>query len=262
MCLGWFQHHSPSFQNMPSPLIVAIGMPRAGSGWHYNLIHDLVVEAGGQDARMIRRRYLLHRILTEVNCNIGAFTNKRLIPVMVPAFLNNTFVIKAHAGPSPLALRLIKNKMIKPLYIYRDPRDALLSAFEYGQRKREASRTGAFSDLIRIKDAITFMTDYVRISKSWLSCEYLLSTRYEDFVTDFGAESKRIFDFLGLGTQTEGLNKIFQKYHPTKGHSNQQGTHFVKGKIGRYREKLSKREQQLCIEVFGDFLEIMGYPVP
>ena len=25
------------------PLIVSVGMPRAGSGWHYNLIHDLVV---------------------------------------------------------------------------------------------------------------------------------------------------------------------------------------------------------------------------
>jgi hypothetical protein len=45
-------------------------MPRAGSGWHYNLIHDLVVAGGGQDARQIRQRFHLERFLTEVNCNM------------------------------------------------------------------------------------------------------------------------------------------------------------------------------------------------
>ena len=72
---------------------LAVGMPRAGTGWHYNLIHDLVVAAGGRDAREIRRRYLLSPILTEVNCNIGALTKKRLIPVMVPSILGNHFAI-------------------------------------------------------------------------------------------------------------------------------------------------------------------------
>ena len=123
---------------MNGKIILAVGMPRAGSGWHYNLVHDLIVSSGGQDARDIRQRYYLGPILTEVNCNIGALTPQRLIPVTVPALMGNTFVIKAHAGPKPLALRLIHSGLIQPTYIYRDPRDALLSAYEYGQRKRES----------------------------------------------------------------------------------------------------------------------------
>ena len=35
-------------------LILSVGMPRAGSGWYYNLTHDLIVSSGGQDARQVR----------------------------------------------------------------------------------------------------------------------------------------------------------------------------------------------------------------
>jgi hypothetical protein len=237
-------------------------MPRAGSGWHYNLIHDLVVAARGQDARAIRRRYLLQKILTEVNCNIGAFTAKRLLPVMVPAVLKKTYVIKAHAGPSPLALWLIRKGMIKPMYIYRDPRDALLSAFEYGYRKRNVGRAGAFSDLTSIEAAITFMVEYVQISESWLSCKQALHTRYEDFLLDYPHEAKRMVDFLDLDINDDEIKDVIRRYQPERGSSDQRGTHFVKGKIRRYRERLSEKEQDLCIEAFGPYLDKMGYPVP
>ena len=52
-------------------IILSVGMPRAGSGWYYNLTNDLILATGGQDARQIRKKYHLGRILTEVNCNIG-----------------------------------------------------------------------------------------------------------------------------------------------------------------------------------------------
>ncbi len=31
-------------------IVLSVGMPRAGSGWHYNLIHDLMKTAGAADA--------------------------------------------------------------------------------------------------------------------------------------------------------------------------------------------------------------------
>jgi hypothetical protein len=247
---------------MTVPLIVSVGMPRAGSGWQYNLLHDLVVAGGGDDARQIRRRFLLGRILTEVNCNIGAFTYKRLLPVMVPSILGRTYVIKAHAGPSPLAQRLIQTGKIRLSYIYRDPRDALLSAYEYGQRKRKAGRTGAFSDLGSIEDAIDFMGVYVRISDAWLACSQALHTRYEDLLLNYGKQAQRLVSFLGLDPGKNEVRAVVEKYQPQKGSHEQVGTHFVRGKIGRYREKLTPRQQHLCIERFGPYLNRMGYPIP
>jgi len=55
-------------------IVLSVGMPRAGSGWHYNLVHDLMKITGCADARDIRERYRLQDILTEVNCNIGVLS--------------------------------------------------------------------------------------------------------------------------------------------------------------------------------------------
>ncbi|HEY2981919.1 MAG TPA: hypothetical protein VGJ22_12110, partial [Anaerolineales bacterium] len=71
-------------------IVLAVGMPRAGSGWHYNLVHDLMQAAGAVDARSIRAQYHLQDILTEVNCNIGVLSPRRLARVSVPALLGRT----------------------------------------------------------------------------------------------------------------------------------------------------------------------------
>ena len=246
---------------MIGKIILAIGMPRAGSGWHYNLVHDLIVAAGGQDARQIRQRYRLGRILTEVNCNIGALTPQRIIPVTVPALMGNTFAIKAHAGPKPLSMGLIRSGLIQPTYIYRDPRDALLSAHEYGQRKRDSGRQGPFADLDSIETAIDFMREYVQISEAWLACDASLNMRYEDLHSDYDTQVTRLITFLGLMDDDPVLAPVVDQYRPDKGSVEQKGTHFVKGKVGRYREKFTPAQQQLCLDAFGDYLERMGYPV-
>ena len=115
-------------------IVLSVGMPRAGSGWHYNVIHDLMATTGCADARDIREKYRLQKILTEVNCNIGVLSARRLGMVTVPALMGNTFVIKAHAGPSAWSRLLEGLGLLRVTYIYRDPRDAMLSAFDFGQR--------------------------------------------------------------------------------------------------------------------------------
>lgn len=105
-------------------IVLSVGMPRAGSGWHYNLIHDLMATTGCAEARDIREQYRLQKILTEVNCNIGVLSLRRLAMVLVPAMAGSTFVIKAHAGPTRWSRLLVNKGMMRTLYIYRDPRDA------------------------------------------------------------------------------------------------------------------------------------------
>jgi hypothetical protein len=244
---------------MTGKIILSVGMPRAGSGWHYNLVHDLAMASGGQNARQIRTRYRLERLLTEVNCNIGTLTFYRLLPVLMPALLGNTYVIKLHAGPKPLARLLIRLGLIRPTYIYRDPRDALLSSCEYGRDQRSSGRGGAFAQLTTIEAAIDFMAEYVRISDAWLACQSALHVRYEDLLLNYDAEATRLIDFLGIEMKT--AQAVLDKYRPERGRQGQAGTHFVKGKIGRFREALTDEQQARCLETFGDYLRRMDYPI-
>lgn len=244
---------------MKAQMILSVGMPRAGSGWYYNLTHDLVVAAGGVDSRGVRDRYRLGRFLTEVNCNIGTLSFYRLIPVLLPTFFEPAYVIKLHAGRRPFADGLIGRGIIKANYIYRDPRDALLSAYEYGKRVREAGSQNAFSHLETIEDAVRFMEEYVRYSEEWLANPHVLSTRYEELLTDYDREVGRVLEFLEIDPGVPGVREVMERYRPNQGSADQRGTHFVKGKIGRHREALTEEQLALCERVFGSYLEKQGY---
>jgi hypothetical protein len=241
-------------------IVLAVGMPRAGSGWHYNLIHDLMATTGCDEAREIRAKFGLDSILTEVNCNIGVLSVRRLLMVLRPSLLGHTFVIKAHSAPTVWARALIQVGLMRTLYIYRDPRDAMLSAFDYGRRAVEKGRPNAFSHLSDFRKSVEFISEYVENWEKWMSIPAVFKTRYEDFLTDYEAEAGRIARFMGLSLEDEKVQAVIEQYRPgqTQG---QQGTHFFKGQVGRFRERYSVEEQAVLSARFGDLLQKMGYEI-
>lgn len=240
-------------------IILSVGMPRAGSGWHYNLTNELMLVNGAQEARQIRRRYHLEKILTEVNCNIGALTPRRILAVLLPSLLGNTFVIKAHAAPTPFALSAIRRGLIRPTYIYRDPRDAMLSAMENGQRALQRGRPNAFSPYIEFTAALDFMLDYLRIWEAWVGCRQALAVKYEDLLLNYEVEAHRLVEWLNLEPNQASIRPVIEKYRPEQAQSDQKGIHFVHGKIGRFRQKFSPAQQATLAEKMGGYLSRMGY---
>jgi Sulfotransferase domain len=242
-------------------IILSAGMPRAGSGWYYNLTNELMLANGAQDARKIRQKYHLETILSAINCNIGALTARRLFSVLVPSLLGNTFVIKAHAGPTGIARLLIRLKWLRVAYIYRDPRDALLSAYENGERARQRGQLNAFSYLVDFEAALKFMQDYVHISEAWLDVPAVLHSRYEDLVQDYDQESAELARFLEVDAEQAATRQVIGKFQPQAQPADQKGLHFSKGKIGRFHGQLSLEQQERLRLVFGAYLERLNYPV-
>lgn len=241
-------------------IVLSVGMPRAGSGWHYNLIHDLMKATGSVDAREIREQYNLQGILTEVNCNIGVLSLRRLALVSRPALIGKTFVIKAHAGPTIWSRLLTTLGLLRITYIYRDPRDAMLSAYEYGQRALAKGRPNAFSHLSDFEKSMDFMEDYVYIWEKWQTEKGVLVARYEDLLRDYEAEAARLLKFLSLDGSRPEVQSVIEKYRPERGEG-QQGLHFYKGKIGRFREAYSAKEQAILAARFGEDLNRMEYEI-
>jgi hypothetical protein len=242
-------------------IILSVGMPRAGSGWHYNLIHDLMARSGAKDAREIRERYHLENILTEVNCNIGVLSLRRLALIVVPSIIGNTFVIKAHAGPTPWSRTLAHLGQLRITYIYRDPRDAMLSAYEYGQRALQKGHPNAFSHLKDFETSLKFIMDYVKIWEKWMQEDNVLRARYEDLLTNYDEEAARLLDFLGLDLQQETIRAVVEKYRPAHASQGNKGLHFYKGKIGRFREVYTHEQQQILANQLGLDLQRMGYGI-
>ena len=242
-------------------ITLSIGMPRAGSGWYYNLTNDIMQASGAQNARHIRQKYHLQSILTEVNCNIGALTTHRLLAVMIPSLMGNSFVIKAHAAPTPLALYFIRKGWMQTTYIYRDPRDALLSAMENGERARQSGRINAFSHLDNFDTAMDFMLDYLQIWEAWMQSQQVLHVRYEDLLINYDDEVERLIDFLHMEKANAKIDKAISKYRPENAQSDQKGIHFSQGKIGRFRRKITEEQQNTLNKAFDKYLIRMKYEI-
>jgi hypothetical protein len=241
-------------------IVLSVGMPRAGSGWHYNLVQNLMKTTGCADAREIRERYRLEHILTEVNCNIGVLSARRLALVAVPAVLGNTFVIKAHAGPT-LASRLLQGLgLLRITYIYRDPRDAMLSAYDYGQRALQKGRPNAFSHLTGFQKSLDYILDYVRIWEKWTMERNVLIARYEDLLINYEQEAARLVAFLKLDGNKPEIQNVIDEYRPAAAEG-QPGHHFYKGKIGRFRESYGSEEQAILNQKLAPYLKRMGYEI-
>jgi len=241
-------------------IVLSVGMPRAGSGWHYNLIHDLMATTGCADARDIRVKYRLQNILTEVNFNIGVLSTRRLGMVAIPALMGNTFVIKAHAGPTSASRLLQRLGLLRITYIYRDPRDAMLSAFEYGQRTLQKGHPNAFSHLTDFKKSLDFIMDYVHIWEKWTNEKNVLTARYEDLLINYDNEVTRLVGFLKLNGNSPEVQKATEAYRPGAAEG-QEGLHFYKGKIGRFRTSFSTEEQAILKAKLGPYLPRMGYEI-
>lgn len=241
-------------------IVLSVGMPRAGSGWHYNLVHDLMKAAGGADVHDIRERYRLQGILTEVNCNIGVLSARRLALVSLPALVGNTFVIKAHAGPTSASRLLQRLGLLRVTFIYRDPRDAMLSAYEYGQRALKKGHPNAFSHLTDFQKSVEFIMVYIRIWEKWMRQRNVLIARYEDLLSNYDHEVARLVGFLKLSGTKPAVQKVIDDYRPSAAEG-QQGLHFYKGKIGRFRDSYSADEQAVLREKLGPYVKSMGYEV-
>jgi hypothetical protein len=177
---------------------------------------------------------------------------------MLPGLVN-TFVIKAHAAPTSASRLLSTLGLLRVTYIYRDPRDAMLSAFDFGQRALIKGRPNAFSHLSDFDKSVDFMMEYVHIWEKWMKEKDVLVARYEDLLTNYEAESTKLVEYLKLNGTSPNVQAVIEKYRPEAAEG-QQGLHFFKGRIGRFRDAYSEEQKSVLKEKLGTYLARMGYP--
>ena len=85
-----------------------------------------------------------------------------------------------------------------------------------------------------------------------------LIARYEDLLTDYDAESAKLVEYLKVNRSKPEVQVVIDKYRPDAAEG-QQGLHFFKGKIGRFRESYNEEQKLVLKEKLGVYLDRMGY---
>lgn len=242
-------------------IIVAASMLKAGSSWFFNLINDLVVEAGYQDGREMRERFRLQRYLSASDCTSKTLRIHRLAPISLPHWLGNTYTIKTAGKPTPAVNWAIDLGIARAAFILRDPRDVTLSLFDHGEwirREKIPSRT-RFDTLTTIEKAMEVALYNAELWDMWARSGRALFVRYEDLLVDALHEMQRVSEHIGVSVPEEKLRLIIERYQASNRANWQQDLHFNVGKAARWVEQFNQEQKERATELFGKYLLRMGY---
>lgn len=242
-------------------IVVSASMKKAGSGWYFNMTNDLLVAGGFADAREVRERYRLHAALRGGNCQVNRSSRYHTARLFLPHLRGHTFVVKSHGRPSRSVRGLLALGVMKATYIYRDPRDVVLSILDHGRRLREdGNQANAASALHSIEDAVRYVRRLLGIWERWDECSGVLTVRYEDLVRDPSGELDRLATFLQVEVAPRVLAGIVRSYEPgSRSDEDRHNIHFNRGVVRRFEGSMTDGERALCDRHFGPYLPRMGY---
>jgi hypothetical protein len=241
-------------------IVFSAGMQKSGSGWYFNLTNDIMISAGNQDVRKIKANYNLHSILKGYNCNIGKITFYKLIRIALPNIKGASFVVKTHVKPTINLNLLINLGIVKATYIYRDPRDVVVSAFEHGERIRSKGENHTFAQFETIESVILASKKWLKSYEDWTRIQDTFTIKYEDLVCNPLKVMNKLIEFLEIEIPSESLENILNKYQKENlNYHKERYLHFNVGKIGRYKEIMTEDQLDLCNLVFNKYLKWMGY---
>ena len=242
-------------------IVVSASLKKSGSGWYFNMTNDLLVQAGHADVRALRARYGLGSVLKEDNCRINP-KGVNLARLLAPHLRGHTFVVKTHAEPTPSLRLLMATGVTKATYVYRDPRDVVLSVLDHGARVRKEGKTNVLAQFERVEETVRYVKQLLSAWEAWTRMDRTLTVRYEDLVADTPGQLDRLAGFLGLDVTEEALHSVAARYEQSNLDAVvQDRLHFNKGIVGRFRSRMSPEELDLCTEQLGPYLKRMGYPV-
>lgn len=241
-------------------LIISAGMQKAGTGYIYNVINDLLIASGYTDARDIKSENNMENIMRWHNNNVYLnFYN--LVRLCFLSRKVGPFVIKTHNSPSLLMRFLLMRKQIKVIYIFRDPRDVLLSAADHGKRLLESGEKHNFAQMVDFEAALKIVKKWCRICIRYKNMDGVLSLKYEDLMHAPKQVVSDIVHYLGLSVDDETVSSILDKYsrdsvtdEKLKG-----ALHLNKAETGRYKTEMKADQIERIQKELGSFFQETGY---
>jgi hypothetical protein len=240
-------------------LIVSAGMQKSGSAYIYNIINDLLIACDGSDARIITKKHNLEHVLRWQNNNIEHLDFKITRRLIKISKNEGAFVVKTHNAPTLAQKFFMALGLSKTIYIYRDPRDVLLSAVDHGNRILANGESHTFAKMVNFNDAFKSIKEWLGVYDSYNSSRRTLMLKYEDLYMYPEEIVGKVCRHLNISPSKDTITAILLKYNKDNPNAILNALHFNKAKVGRYKEEMSIEEQLTFKKELGKEILKMGY---
>ncbi len=241
--------------------IVSGSLPKSGATWMYNMANAALVAAGHDDMYQLRKRFGLSRIVSERAGEISYPGPSVMAKLLVPHTLGHTVWVRTHLPPSRTMRTLLRAGIVKASYLYRDPRDVALSAFDHGQRSRSRGTTHHLGQLLTIEDAIRYTQDELLPQwEQWTSCPNVVHLRYEQLIADPAQTLADLFEGFNLSVPGDVIEQTVKQFDKSSLDFKQRDNLLInKACAGRFNEEMNASQLGLARDCFGPYLQRMGY---
>lgn len=242
-------------------IVVSAGMQKSGTGWFFNLTNGLVEAAGGDDTRELRTTSpRLERMINPHNCAIGPPTPKKLAVLVGQHLRGHRFTVKTHSPPTPALRALMKARVVRATYQYRDLRDVALSVLDHGSKVKDARPGDRMVNVKTIDQACRFVSELFDTWQAWTTRPGVFTVSYEQLRADPAAQLHRLADHLRMPIDDAGVAALLERYPAGAGSATwEDGMHFNKGEVGRFTQVMSRSDLDVCNRLLGPQLRDMGY---
>jgi Sulfotransferase domain len=198
-------------------MVIAAGMPRSGTRWFCNMLVDIVGEVSGSNTRQLRDSYGIHGLLQRYHTPTfkARLSQRRLRRLDRIVADGHTLVFKTHRPPTaPVRERLADGSAVA-VYLFRDPRDVVVSALEQGakMRSRGALPIRSFARLTSFERTLRWLGRRVLpVWQDWTSIDGVLTLRYEDLMADPRGMIARTLDHVGVAAPPEVIERVVRDY--------------------------------------------------
>jgi aryl sulfotransferase len=262
--------------------ILQSGMPKSGNFWLWQILQQIITEAGLPNESFIQR----HPVYPIAKTWELSFAEQADIDVLdiipyaqffrissifrmpvgdLDTYLSQTNHVWTHSNFN-IGSKAVFPKFDKIVYILRDPRDVILSQSRFAFTPyRQRFLPSAYENTEK------FLNGQIpEMSERWQKhvSNHLLNREeynihivfYERLLMDFEAEFAKLIDYLGVPLNAEQSARIKQAVQfETMQQVNPQ--HLSKGKSYKWMDSFSPEQQNIVMKQTGTLLEMLGYPL-
>jgi hypothetical protein len=232
-------------------IIISSGFPKSASTLLFLYTESLINSSGQSKGQKMFRRYNAEGFTP----HFGIFNTAWY----VFASMFGPVVIKTHSGPAFFIRVLISLGLAKAYYSIRDPRDAMLSAMDHGDKARtngiKTDSDVAFAPFKEWKDALPAFQMHQKRFEAWKKYGKVIFPRYELLITQPKTELGKVVDHVGRNSLKNYIEETVASFEFTKNTTK----NFNKGAVARFKNELSEIQITELENALGNCITSMGY---
>lgn len=184
--------------------------------------------------------------------------------------ISQGYIGHRHMHPDAFLTSALRNTLIRPIFIYRDPRDCLVSAMHYAfsgkpshisRYLRNLSHEDALILLLEGGGLIVPFARWFDAYRNWLDIPEISILRFEDIIGSRGGGCdikqreclEKLVNELGIKIPNSLFNSALERVFNTRA-----GT-FRKGQIGSWKNSFSTKVNNTFNKEAGHLLKLWGY---